>query len=121
MTQSNRRPLIVANWKMNKNQMEAEDFIKAFRHVPIPPGDSITMSADYLEYSGDTQLAYASGEVDLVVPQSSLSTDTLWFDRIKQQAYYRSGGEVVRDTSGTITSQIGRYYTEQSKYQGGRK
>ena len=31
MTQENRRPLIVANWKMNKNQNEAEEFIKAFK------------------------------------------------------------------------------------------
>jgi lipopolysaccharide export system protein LptA len=49
-------------------------------------------------------------------PQSTLTTDTLYFDRIKQQAYYRSGGTVV-DTSSTLQSKIGRYYAETKKYQ----
>ena len=53
----------------------------------------------------------------MVEPQSTLTTDTLHFDRIKQQAYYNSKGKVVRDSSGTITSQIGRYYMNTKKYQ----
>ena len=71
-------------------------------------GDTINMNAKYVEYSGKTQLAFASGSVVLTTPDSELKTDTLYFDRIKQQAYYRSGGTVVKDTSGTITSRIGR-------------
>ncbi|SDB20874.1 OstA-like protein [Flavobacteriaceae bacterium MAR_2010_188] len=94
-----------------------EDFIEAFSNVKMNQGDSITMNADYLEYSGATKLAIAKGNVLLNEPQSRLTTDTLYFDRVKQQAYYRTGGEVVRDTSGTITSKIGRYYMETSKYQ----
>jgi len=62
-------------------------------------------------------LAFASGEVVLTEPSSTLTTDTLYFDRVKQQAYYESRGKVVRDTSGTITSQIGRYYMNDKKYQ----
>lgn len=94
-----------------------ENFIEAFGNVSMNQGDSITMSANYLEYSGATKLAIARDNVVLTEPQSRLSTDTLYFDRVKQQAYYTSGGEVVRDTSGTITSRIGRYYMENSKYQ----
>ena len=37
--------------------------------------------------------------------------------RIKQQAFYRCSGKVVRDTTGTITSTIGRYYMKSKKYQ----
>ena len=49
-------------------------------------------------------------------PQSVLTTDTLYFDKLKQQAFYKCG-KVVRDTSGVITSTIGKYIVEQSKYQ----
>ncbi len=94
-----------------------EDFIEAFSNVVMKQGDTINMNAKYVEYSGKTQLAFASGNVILVEPQSTLTTDTLYFDRTKQQAFYKSGGKVVRDTSGTITSRIGRYYMNTKKYQ----
>ncbi|OBX25972.1 hypothetical protein A9996_07115 [Gelidibacter algens] len=96
---------------------EKEDFIEAYSNVLMTQGDTIAMTAKYAEYSGKTQLAFASGDVVLKEPKSVLTTDTLHFDRVKQQAYYRSKGKVVRDTSGTITSQIGRYYMASKKYQ----
>lgn len=94
-----------------------EDFIEAYGNVKLKQGDSINMSSKYAEYSGKSKLAFASGDVLLQEPSSTLTTDTLYFDRVKQQAYYRSRGKVVRDTSGTITSQIGRYYMNTKKYQ----
>lgn len=96
---------------------EQEDFIEAYSNVIMKQGDTINMNAKYVEYSGKTQLAFASGDVVLTEPQSTLTTDTLYFDRIKQQAFYQTKGKVVRDTSGTITSQIGRYYMDSKKYQ----
>ncbi len=96
---------------------EKEDFIEAYSNVVMNQGDTINMTAKYAEYSGKTQLAFASGNVVLTEPKSVLTTDTLYFDRVKQQAYYKSKGKIVRDSSGTITSQIGRYYMEQKKYQ----
>lgn len=96
---------------------EKEDFIEAFSNVVMKQGDTVNMSARYVEYSGKTQLAFASGNVILTEPKSTLTTDTLHFDKIKQQAYYKTGGKVVRDSSGTITSRIGRYYMENKKYQ----
>lgn len=96
---------------------EKEDFIEAYSNVVMKQGDTINMTAKYAEYSGKTQLAFASGDVVLTEPQSVLTTDKLHFDRIKQQAFYQTKGKVVRDTSGTITSQIGRYYMNSKKYQ----
>ena len=96
---------------------EDQDFLEAFSNVSMKQGDSINMVAKYVEYSGKTQLAFASGDVVLTEPQSTLTTDTLHFDRTRQQAHYRTGGKVVRDSSGTITSQIGRYYMNSKKYQ----
>ncbi len=93
-----------------------EDFIEAYGNVIIKQGDTITMMSKYVEYSGITQLAFASGDVVLENPDSKISSDTLYFDRVKQQAFYRNGGNVEIDSSGTITSKIGRYYMDAKKY-----
>ncbi|WP_431158690.1 OstA-like protein [Winogradskyella poriferorum] len=96
---------------------EDQDFIEAFSNVVMKQGDSINMVAKYATYSGNTQLAFARGDVVLTEPNSTLTTDKLYFDRTRQLAYYNTKGKVVRDTSGTITSQIGRYYMNSRKYQ----
>jgi lipopolysaccharide export system protein LptA len=94
-----------------------QDFIEAYGKVRIKQGDTINMNSNYVEYSGKTQLAFASGAVVLNDPTSVITTDTLYFDRLKQEAFYQSKGKVVRDTTGTITSTIGRYYMKAKKYQ----
>jgi lipopolysaccharide export system protein LptA len=94
-----------------------QDFIEAYGNVKMIQGDTINMTSKYIEYSGKSKLAFASGEVVLREPSSTLTTDTLYFDREKQEAFYNTGGQVVRDSSGTITSKIGRYYAEKEKYQ----
>ena len=93
-----------------------DNFVKAYGNVRIAQGDTVNLDSRYAEYNGNTQFAFASGDVFMKNPQSTLATDTLYFDRIKQQAYYRSGGTVI-DTSSTLTSKIGRYYAESKKYQ----
>lgn len=93
-----------------------EDFIEAYGNVKMIQNDTITMASKYIEYSGKTQLFFASGDVVLKDPSSTILTDTLHFDRIKEQAFYRSGGTVVKDSTVTITSKVGRFYLKQNKY-----
>ncbi|NNF30161.1 MAG: OstA-like protein [Flavobacteriaceae bacterium] len=93
-----------------------DNFVKAYGKVRIMQGDTVSMRSKYAEYNGNTQFAFASGDVVLTEPKTTLRTDTLYFDRIKQQAFYRSGG-TVRDTASTLTSRIGRYYANSKKYQ----
>lgn len=93
-----------------------DNFVKAYGEVKIKQADTITMNSNYAEYNGNTQFAFASGKVVFKEPKTTLKTDTLYFDRVKQQAYYRSGGTVI-DTASTLTSRIGRYYAESKKYQ----
>lgn len=92
------------------------NFVKAYGDVRITQGDTITMNSHYAEYNGDTQFAFASGDVILTEPKTTLATDTLYFNRNRQQAYYRSGG-TVRDSSSVLTSRYGRYFVEDKKYQ----
>ena len=93
-----------------------DNFVKAYGMVRISQGDTVSMRSKYAEYNGNTQFAFASGDVVLTEPKTTLKTDTLYFDRIKQQAFYRTGG-TVRDTASTLTSRIGRYYAATKKYQ----
>ncbi|MBT3589101.1 MAG: OstA-like protein, partial [Flavobacteriaceae bacterium] len=93
-----------------------DNFVKAYGSVNISQGDTISMRSKYSEYNGNTQFAFASGNVVFNDSKTSLKTDTLYFDRIKQQAFYRSGG-TVKDTASTLTSSIGRYFADLKKYQ----
>ncbi len=90
-------------------------FVKALGNVIIKQGDTLTMTSKYAEYNGNTQFAYARDQVFMETPSNTLSTDTLFFDRLKQQAYYRSGG-TVKDSSNTLTSKIGRYFMDRKQY-----
>lgn len=92
-----------------------DKFVRAFGNVKMKQGDTISMSSDYAEYNGNTQFAYASDDVFMETPSNTLRTDTLFFDRLRQQAYYRSGG-TVRDSSNTLTSKIGRYFMDRKQY-----
>ena len=94
-----------------------QDFIEAYGKVKIKQGDTINMVSKYVEYSGKTKLAFASGDVILKDPSSTITTDTLFFDRTKQEAFFENNGKVDRDISGTITSVIGRYFMKTKKYQ----
>ncbi|MEN3324498.1 OstA-like protein [Mariniflexile soesokkakense] len=104
-------------WSDKAIYYSGENFIEAYGNVKLIQGDTIHMTSKYIEYSGITQLAFASGDVVLKDPNSTISSDTLYYDRVKQQAFYKNRGTVVKDTSGTITSKVGRYYMEQKKYQ----
>lgn len=93
-----------------------ENFVEAYGNVLMKQGDTIQLVAKYAEYSGKTKLAFVKGEVVLTEPSSTLTTEKLFFDRAKQEAFYNDFGQVVRDSSGTITSTVGRYYMKTQKY-----
>ncbi len=91
-----------------------DNFVKAYGNVKMNQGDSVSMRSQYAEYNGNTKFAFASGNVWLKKDTTTVTTDSMYFDRIKQQAYYRTGGTVTSPNS-TITSRIGRYFMEQDK------
>lgn len=93
-----------------------ENFIEAYGNVRMKQADTVNMTSKYIEYSGITQLALARGEVVLKDPKTTISSDTIYFDRLKQEAFYRSNGMVVKDSTVTITSKIGRHYMQENKF-----
>ncbi|MEW5676045.1 OstA-like protein [Flavobacterium enshiense] len=93
-----------------------ENYVKAFGNVRLNQGDTITMSSKYAEYNGNQQFAFATGDVVLRSPESTLTTDTINFDRSIQQAYYNTHGTIINKEN-TLRSKSGRYFLNEKKYQ----
>lgn len=93
-----------------------DNYVKAFGNVVINQGDTITMNSRYAEYDGKEEFAFATGEVNLRSPESILTTDTIFFDKKKQVAFYNSYGTIVNKDN-TLKSRSGRYFMNSKKYQ----
>jgi len=94
---------------------ESENYLKAFGNVNMNQGDTIFMDSKYAEYNGDKKFAFASGGVNMRSPDMRLVTDTVYFDRNIQEAYYNSNGTIYSGEN-TLKSKQGRYYMTQKKY-----
>ena len=94
---------------------QSDKFFKAYGNVKMVQGDTVNMRSAYAEYNGKTQFAFASEDVLLTTPDNTLRTDSLFFNRVNQKAFYRSGG-TVKDTASTITSIRGTYELQNDKY-----
>ena len=96
---------------------QKENRLKAIGNIRLQQGDSVQMTSEKVDYDGNIKLAKAWGNVILEqTPGMKLQTDTLRFDREKQEAYYKDFGTVI-DSVNTLTSQVGRYYMTTKKYQ----
>ena len=71
---------------------QKENYVKAFGNVQMVQGDTLYLNSKYAEYNGNLKQAYATGNVIMRSPDMSLATDTLNFDRNRQEAYYISSG-----------------------------
>ena len=94
----------------------AENRLRAIGNVRLQQGDSIEMNSGKINYDGNTKIAKAWESVDLSDGQMTLTTDTLYFNREKQESFYNSGGKVV-DSVNVLTSKIGTYFMEHKKVQ----
>ncbi|WP_245967304.1 OstA-like protein [Ulvibacterium marinum] len=99
---------------------QKENRLKAIGNIRLQQGDSVLLTSGKIDYDGENKLAKAWENVILENKQenqqTTLRTDTLYFDREKQESYYDSFGTVV-DSANTLTSEIGRYFMELKKYQ----
>lgn len=100
---------------------QKENRLKAVGNIRLKQGDTITMTSGKIDYDGNTKLAKAYESVVFKGKTSetgnmTLLTDTLRFDREKQEAFYQDSGTVI-DSVNTLTSEIGRYFMELKKAQ----
>ncbi len=95
---------------------QKENRLKAIGNIRLQQGDSVQMTSGKIDYDGNINLAKAYESVLLKNTSMTLQTDTLYFDREKQESYYQDFGTVI-DSANTLTSEIGRYFMELKKYQ----
>ncbi|WP_430905681.1 OstA-like protein [Maribacter sp. 2-571] len=95
---------------------QKENRLRAIGNVRLQQGDSVELTSGKIDYDGEIQLAKAYEDVILENKTTTITTDTLYFDREKQESYYQDFGTVV-DSTNTLTSEIGRYFMEIKKAQ----
>ena len=84
--------------------------LDAFSNVKIVQGDTLFVYGDKLYYNGNTKLVRLRGRARMENRNTTLTTDSLNYDRTSQLAYYFTGGKVV-DPENTLTSVWGQYST----------
>lgn len=88
--------------------------VDAFGNVHIIKNDTLHMWARYIHYNGDKGMAKARYKVKLKDPGLTLTTDSLDFDMKEEIGYYNFGGTIV-DSTNTLTSIVGRYYSKEKE------
>ena len=68
--------------------------IEAFGDIYIRQQDTLDLHGEYLEYNGDSRLAYISKDVVLSDGKMILTTQQLNYDMVNKIGYYSSGGHI---------------------------
>lgn len=84
---------------------------KAFGHVKMYQGDTLSLFSDYAYYDGNDQMAEARYNVVLKHRGTTLYTDSLNYDRLYGIGYFFEGGKMV-DKKNVLVSDWGEYDTE---------
>ena len=87
---------------------EKENFVKAVGNVKLQNADGSVITAGEMEYDGNTQRGIARKNVVLTDPKQTIRTETLYYDRITNKAYFNTGG--------TITDGQGVMYAKSATY-----
>ncbi|HIE44576.1 MAG TPA: hypothetical protein EYP87_00010, partial [Flavobacteriaceae bacterium] len=95
----------------NKN-----NYLQALGDVILNQGDTIIQTSKYIEYDGKTKQSLSWGDVVLKNESMTLKTDTLQFDRISQQLYYKHHA-TIEDKTNILESKTGNYFLNTNKFQ----
>lgn len=84
---------------------------RAFGHVRMYQGDTLSLFSDYAYYDGNDQMAEARYNVVLTHRKTKLYTDSLNYDRLYGIGYFFEGGKMI-DKDNVLVSDWGEYDTE---------
>ena len=87
---------------------EEQNFAKAIGNVKLLNADGSVITAEEMEYDGVTQRGIARKNVVLTDPKQTIKTETLYYDRLSNNAYFNTGG--------TITSGSSTIFTKSANY-----
>ena len=91
------------------------NLLRAFSNVHIIQNDSIDLYGDFLNYNGNSRIAKVRQNVRLIHGNSTLTTDSLDYDRTTNIAHYFSWG-YLKDQDNDLQSIQGYYYSNTNDY-----
>ena len=95
---------------------QKDNFIKANGNIDITNPDGTHLTSNEAEYDGNTRKAIAKGNVVLTDPKQTIKTETLYYDRNANTAYFNDGGVInVHENNSVITTKIGTYYVNEQR------
>ena len=87
---------------------EEQNFVKAIGNVKLQNADGSVITAGEMEYDGNSQKGIAKKNVILTDPKQTIKTETLYYDRLSNKAYFNTGG--------TISDATNVMYTKSATY-----
>lgn len=85
-----------------------QNFVKAIGNVKLQNADGSVITAGEMEYDGNTQKGIARKNVVLTDPRQKIETETLYYDRLSNKAYFNTGG-TISDASNIMYTRSATY------------
>ena len=87
---------------------EEQNFVKAIGNVKLQNADGSVITAGEMEYDGNSQKGIAKKNVVFTDPKQTIKTETLYYDRISNKAYFNTGG-TISDASNVMYTKSATY------------
>lgn len=89
---------------------QKENFLKAIGNVVLTTADGDRITAEEMEYDGNTQRGIARKNVVLTDPKQTIKTEILYYDRIPNTAYFNTGGTIYSNDGSVMYTRAATYY-----------
>lgn len=81
-----------------------QNFVKAIGNVRLENSDGSVITSGEMEYDGNTERGIARKNVVLTDPKQTIKTETLYYDRRINQAYFNTGGTIISEENTMYTN-----------------
>ncbi|MCG2794106.1 MAG: organic solvent tolerance protein OstA [Weeksellaceae bacterium] len=89
---------------------QKENFLRAIGNVVLTTADGNRITAEEMEYDGNTQRGIARRNVVLTDPKQTIKTEILYYDKIPNTAYFNSGGTIYSNDGSVMYTKSATYY-----------
>jgi len=89
---------------------QKENFLKAIGNVVLTTADGSKITAEEMEYDGNTERGIARRNVVLTDPKQTIKTETLYYDKIPNTAYFNTGGTIYSNDGSVMYTKAATYY-----------
>ena len=89
---------------------QKENFLKAIGNVVLTTTDGSRITAEEMEYDGNTERGIARRNVVLTDPKQTIKTETLYYDKIPNTAYFNTGGTIYSNDGSVMYTKTATYH-----------